>query len=84
MIQVYRIESKPTRAPEILYSEVSETCALKKKEEGYQITYDLLLSEKSDSINNDDVCEICGGSFFVDGRKLKLKGHLKSDIWSIC
>ena len=82
MIQVYRIENKPGDSPEILFSEVCHACAGLKKQEGFHITYDITLSERTDEMNNA-TCQICHGDFCVDGRKVK-RGELKTDIFSNC
>ena len=84
MIQIYRIESKPNDEPDILIYNCCQSCAAKKKEEGYQITYDLYFSERYPDERKDDVCDICEDSFYVDGRTIKKGGFLKSSWDSIC
>lgn len=84
MIQIYRIENKKGDDPEILHYNVCQSCASKKKEEGYRITYDLYWSERYPDERKDDECDLCDGSFFVDGRTIKRGGYLKSSFDSIC
>ena len=84
MIQIYRIESKQTETPNILHENVCQSCASKKKDEGYQITYDLYWSERYPDERKDHRCDLCEDSFFVDGRTIKHGGFLKSSFDSIC
>lgn len=79
MQQIYRIENET----EILHSEVCRTCAAKAKEDGVQVTYDMYLSERYACEIENDYCEICEESFFVDGRKFK-RGDMKTDSDFIC
>jgi hypothetical protein len=67
----------------ILNNEVCYNCAKKSKHAGFHITYDMYLSERYPNDVKNDCCEICGGDFNVDGRKIK-RGVLKSNIWSFC
>ena len=84
MIQIYRIEAKPIDEPEILFYSCCQKCAKEKKEEGYQITYDLYWSERYPSEREEEVCDICEESFYIDGRTIKNGGFLKSTFDSIC
>ena len=84
MVQIYRIENKKNEEPEILIYNCCQSCAKKKKEEGYQITYDLYFSERYPDERKDDVCDECEESFYVDGRTIPKGGFLKTDYDSIC
>lgn len=78
MIKIYRLEKDGATTHE----EVCHACAKKKKEEGYELVYNLTLSERvpvSKVINSE--CNICNGSFFLDGRKQWEKLH---DVFSLC
>ena len=60
------------------YEEVCRECAIKAVKKGDDnVIYDGWLSERTDSITKDDCCEICGASFWIDGRKHKLNNKTK-------
>lgn len=84
MIQIYRIEAKKEDTPEILHYSVCQSCASNKKEEGFQITYDLYWSERYPSERKDELCDICEDNFYVDGRTIPRGGFLKSSYDSFC
>lgn len=66
MINVYSLEINE----EVKFDEVCYACAAKKKSEGYDAVYNLAMSERmpvSKVIKLN--CQLCDGSFFLDGRK---------------
>ena len=78
MIKIYRLEMNE----EIKHEEVCHACAAKKKSEGYEVVYNLAMSERmpvSKVINLE--CELCYGSFFLDGSK---KHEILHDLFSLC
>ena len=68
MIELYRSSNQGSASFD-RHSEICRECAEKEIKEGHYVEYDLYLSERTDAINRDDTCQICEGSFFVDGHK---------------
>ena len=76
MIELYRSSNQGSSSFD-RHNEICRDCAEKEIREGHYVEYDLYLSERTDAITRDDTCQICEGSFFVDGRKTTF-GNIKS------
>ena len=70
MIQVYRSWKKTegSNIGEQYYSEICRSCAFKEQEKGRELQFDGYLSD-IEPLSREEACEICGKTFFVDGRK---------------
>lgn len=78
MIKAYRVEKDES----IIHDLVCHDCAAKKLKEGFELMYDLALSERTPEYKAmKQECEICGGTLFVDGRK---KYERLCDSYSLC
>ena len=78
MYKIYRLEKNA----ETKYEEVCYSCAKKKMKEGFEVVYNLTLSERVPNSKVEDLeCELCDGSFFLDGRKRFERIH---DSFSLC
>jgi hypothetical protein len=51
------------------FSEICYNCVERLKQEGKEIGYNIYLSEYYSLSRSYDSCQICGNTFFVDGRK---------------
>lgn len=68
MIELFRSANQGSASFD-RHTELCRECAEKEIKEGHYVEYDLYLAERAGLITKDDTCQLCEGSFFVDGRK---------------
>ncbi|MCK4665078.1 MAG: hypothetical protein KAT68_19575 [Bacteroidales bacterium] len=72
MIQVYRSWEKVEGSilPEQYYDEICRICAKEEQKKGRDIQFDDYLSN-IEPLSREETCQICEGTFFIDGRIIK-------------
>ena len=68
-LEIYRSSTQGSSSFD-RHNELCRDCATEEIKDGFYVEYDLYLSERTDAVGNEELCEKCQeNTFFIDGRK---------------